>query len=310
MKIEQILYVADIAKTHSITQTAQRFFMSQQALSISLQKLEDEFACVLLDRSNKGAFLTAYGEEFLRDMLPIVHQYRLVKERLALQNERAEALKRLTGTIVIDAHVRTIETFMLDVMMRFGHLCPNMVYTLREKENMEIIDSIEKGEADIGVVFVPEFVLTDTNKDRVNPRCYFESIFSDSFVACLHKNHPLADRERLYFKDISSYDTVLFDMNEQMTMNPKIELGPQNCNQWFSKDVSFHKRLLRANKAISVITTFEFKKVYKEIPELVMMPIEDTMTSNINIVTSSDRALGTAAQAVRELLRHHDFALL
>lgn len=55
MKIEQVLYLEDIAKTHSITQTAQRFFMSQQSLSFSISKLEEEFSCVLdMNNSFKG----------------------------------------------------------------------------------------------------------------------------------------------------------------------------------------------------------------------------------------------------------------
>ena len=45
MKIEHIFYLNDIAQTHSISQTAQRFFISQQALSIAMKKLEDENRC-------------------------------------------------------------------------------------------------------------------------------------------------------------------------------------------------------------------------------------------------------------------------
>ena len=42
MKIEQIIYLTDIAQTHSMTQSAQRLFISQQALSFSIKKLEEE----------------------------------------------------------------------------------------------------------------------------------------------------------------------------------------------------------------------------------------------------------------------------
>lgn len=58
MKTEQLIYLEDIAKTHSISQTAQRFFISQQALGFSLTKLEEEFGVQLLERSNRGAELT------------------------------------------------------------------------------------------------------------------------------------------------------------------------------------------------------------------------------------------------------------
>ena len=84
MKIEQVLYLEDIAKTHSITQTAQRFFMSQQSLSFSISKLEEEFSCVLVERSNKGAKLTTMGEELLREMSPYARRYETLKEKFAI----------------------------------------------------------------------------------------------------------------------------------------------------------------------------------------------------------------------------------
>lgn len=91
MKIEQVLYLEDIAKTHSITQTAQRFFMSQQSLSFSISKLEEEFSCVLVERSNKGAKM---GEELLREMSPYARRYETLKEKFAIHSERLDTLKR------------------------------------------------------------------------------------------------------------------------------------------------------------------------------------------------------------------------
>ncbi|MBQ2860056.1 MAG: LysR family transcriptional regulator, partial [Peptococcaceae bacterium] len=42
MNIDQLKYFADLAKTNSITNTAKRMFISQQALSESIKRLENE----------------------------------------------------------------------------------------------------------------------------------------------------------------------------------------------------------------------------------------------------------------------------
>lgn len=42
MKTEQIKYFLDIAQTHSISRTAEHFFISQQAVSDAMKRLEDE----------------------------------------------------------------------------------------------------------------------------------------------------------------------------------------------------------------------------------------------------------------------------
>ena len=84
MKTEQIIYLNDIAKTQSISQTAQRFFISQQALSFSLKKLEEEFDTLFLNRSNHGVTLTQEGRLFLRKTQAMLDIYTDLKESLQL----------------------------------------------------------------------------------------------------------------------------------------------------------------------------------------------------------------------------------
>ena len=47
MRIEQLRYLSDIQNTHSISKTAKRFFVSQQAMSNSLKQLESELKITL-----------------------------------------------------------------------------------------------------------------------------------------------------------------------------------------------------------------------------------------------------------------------
>ena len=64
MKIEQIVYFLDIAQTQSISRTAERYFISQQAVSDAMKRLEQEFSCQLLRRKKNGVALTEEGEMF------------------------------------------------------------------------------------------------------------------------------------------------------------------------------------------------------------------------------------------------------
>lgn len=63
MRLEQLQYLVDVADTHSITSTAQNFFVSQQAASNSLKSLENEMDAIFLERSPSGVELTAQGQE-------------------------------------------------------------------------------------------------------------------------------------------------------------------------------------------------------------------------------------------------------
>ena len=62
MRIEQLLYLSEIAKTHSISIAANNLFVSQPAISTAIKKLEEELDVTLFSRSKNGVFLTPIGE--------------------------------------------------------------------------------------------------------------------------------------------------------------------------------------------------------------------------------------------------------
>lgn len=308
LKIEQVLYLEDIARTHSITQTAQRFFMSQQSLSFSISKLEEEFSCVLVERSNRGAKLTAMGEELLREMSPYARRYETIKKKFAIHSERLDTLKDLTGSIIIEAHVRTMETLVLEVLAYFKSICPKVVCTLIEKENVDIIEDVHAGLADIGIIFVPEYIIDTSREEDEDDSLKFEKILTDKFMICAHKNHPIAKNKEIYLADVSKYDIVLFDAHARMNIeSPYISNRSTQQNQIFSKDISAHKRLLLDQSAISCITAFEFKKLYKQYKELTILPIVEDLTSNITIVSTVHAQEKPFVKAFHRLLKRYGF---
>ena len=54
MRMEQLRCIVDIAKTGSLTSTAKRLFVSQQAVSKSISQLEEELGVNILIRSKNG----------------------------------------------------------------------------------------------------------------------------------------------------------------------------------------------------------------------------------------------------------------
>ena len=62
MRMEQLKYLVDIAETKSMSKTAERMFVSPQAVSQSIKQLETELDTELLVRTNMGVLLTEIGE--------------------------------------------------------------------------------------------------------------------------------------------------------------------------------------------------------------------------------------------------------
>ena len=67
MRLEQLEYVTEIAKCHSMTRAAANLFVTQPALSESLNSLERELDFTIFRRSKQGMTLTAAGEKFFEE---------------------------------------------------------------------------------------------------------------------------------------------------------------------------------------------------------------------------------------------------
>ena len=64
MNTLHLKYVAEVAKTGSITQAAENLFMAQPNLSKAIKELEETLGISIFRRTSKGVVLTEKGEEF------------------------------------------------------------------------------------------------------------------------------------------------------------------------------------------------------------------------------------------------------
>ncbi len=308
MKTEQIIYLDDIARTHSISQTAQRFFISQQALSFSLTKLEEEFGVTLLSRTNRGAELTKEGLLFLEKSRPILDTYRELKNELFLRTAEPAA-EELTpeGNLTIYSHARILEPLLVGLFEQYTRKYPQVSIQLYEKENIDSIEAIAKNEGDFGLIFVPDFFMTQ-DVDYVLPKnILLEQLFSDEFVVCCSSNHPLRNKKALKMSALTRTPVIMFDTNAAIHAPKGRPLPPVSSHQYNSANMAFHKAMIRRGLAVSLITSFEFRKLYFKHKDITALPIIDSPKSIINLVTNTSAPLTPAAKTFITMLKTYDF---
>ena len=64
MKIIQLEYFCAVCRYHSITQAAQKLYVTQPAISNAIRELEKEFSVSLFSRTKNHIVLTKEGEAF------------------------------------------------------------------------------------------------------------------------------------------------------------------------------------------------------------------------------------------------------
>ena len=65
MTLQQLKYVTIVAETGTITEAANRLYISQPSLTSAIHELEKEMNIVIFNRTNKGINITKEGGDFL-----------------------------------------------------------------------------------------------------------------------------------------------------------------------------------------------------------------------------------------------------
>jgi len=80
-KLEWLYYFEVLAEAETFQTAAERLFITQQALSLYLRRLEERMGVVLLQRFNQDKTLTPEGQRFLKALKPILTQVRQLQQR-------------------------------------------------------------------------------------------------------------------------------------------------------------------------------------------------------------------------------------
>ena len=81
MTLQQLRYVTMVAETGTITEAANRLYISQPSLTNAIHELEKEMNIVIFNRTNKGISLSREGEDFLGYARQILEQAGILNDK-------------------------------------------------------------------------------------------------------------------------------------------------------------------------------------------------------------------------------------
>lgn len=145
MTIEQLYYFVKIAESGSFTSASLKLFISQQALSISINNLEKELGVSLFQRSRKGVSLTVDGEYLYQQSKNLLSYYKKISEHFS-------TTLPLDGTVTIACNYRQKEYILSNTLSYFYARYPKVVFQFNLNERTEIISLVQKGEVDFGLL--------------------------------------------------------------------------------------------------------------------------------------------------------------
>lgn len=193
LELYRIFYIT--AQLGSISKAAKELFTSQPAVSQSIKLLEEKLGGQLFYRTPRGVSLTLEGEVLFKY---IEQGYGLMQtaERKFLE------LKNLTlGQIRIAACSTTCKYYLMKYLEEYSINFPNIKIYIKDQPTYKIVQALEAGEVDIGVL---NMNLENTNSLNINKVFKLQDCF---VVGEKYKN--ISKKQISLKKIIDSYPIIL-----------------------------------------------------------------------------------------------------
>lgn len=268
MNIEQMKYLIDISKTNSISNTARRLFISQQALSDSVRRLEKEFNCEILVRSRAGVTFTEAGKIILEAARTMVDQYE--KTEVALQ--RLNMQSSVQGTLTVGIAPMAISVLLNDLMVRMHKMYPEIQLVVLEQTYDVMLEELKEGRTDIAIFGCPVDTEAGPGQEELEDEALqVEVLYEDELVCVMDKNNPLALQGELTMEELQG-------MKRSMFITSKTEY-PMDGVIHYSNNTMMHQHLMQEDGVVTImpnqayLATFSQKRfIAKSIQHVAQVP--------------------------------------
>ena len=201
MNIQQLRYVVAIANSGTFREAAEKMYVSQPSLSISVRDLEKELGFKIFRRTSSGTFLTRRGMEFYEKAQDLVKGFDIFQNQYANPEEEKDEFS------IASQHY----DFLPPTITTFSQRYPDYKnFRIFESTTVQILDEVAQGHSEIGIIY-----LNNQNQKGIMQRVeklgleVIELIPFQTHIY-LREGHPLAKKKELVMEDLVDLPTVRF----------------------------------------------------------------------------------------------------
>jgi|GEM_PF-1739056 len=299
MHIDQLRYLVLIQRLGSINKASEQVHISQQALSTSIKKLENEVGHDLLIRHTHGVSLTKNGrllakfaEEMLKNLDDTLGQMRTTN---ALIHEKKENLQILFTPAVGN-------TFVPDISKLFTQAHPNTQLLLMEKEYGEITEMIfQDNTPALGLIgCLGNSLAKNSEKHKIF------SIYDDKLYIAIAKSHPLAKQKSVSLHTILKYPLAIYQGSHASANNVRFlleEAGEPNYLT-ITNSLSIYQNAILYQNALGFINKSALKN-HTALPDIIddviTLPIRNAPSLSFLAIATTDY-FNAHEQSIRDFL--------
>ena len=176
-----------VANEKSFSRAAEKLFRTQPAVSLAVQRLEQELGEKLIDRSGKDLILTDAG----RSVLDYARRFQSLQ--LELENSLAELRDNSAGRLTIGANESTT-LYLLQHIEKYRELYPKVKVQIRRSLSSKLPNELLDGNLELGVI----------SYDPADERIKSKVIYTDSLAFVVSPHHRLAGRKSIPLNELGA----------------------------------------------------------------------------------------------------------
>jgi LysR family transcriptional regulator, regulator for metE and metH len=190
LEIKHLRMIRSIAETGNMTQSANRLFLSQSALSQQLKDIEGKLNVNLFFRTRRKMILTSTGKKLLQTAEHVIE---------ALEDAELEIAKQAAGDrgeLKVGTQCVFCYKWLPRVMNVFQGKFPNIAFEIGNSEDLA------------GELEAKKFDLIITASPSPDDNYTYSPLFKDQMVCILPENHPFGTQSCIHLNDFSKVDLI------------------------------------------------------------------------------------------------------
>ena len=258
MEIQDLRYFVTVAQIRNITKAAEQLFISRQALSKSLHKLEKECGSKLFLRKNDGLQITPLGLEVLEKTIPVLDSFAALEQTIHTTTRNKSKIRIAIG-------LGTMNSLSPRIFADFRRDHPEIELSIHEDCDEDVRKDLEMEQADIGILNSSPGKLTR-----------FDAMLIQEWPILLQVSirNPLSAKDRIVPKDLHGQSFVTLgercDMHSVLVEHCyKVNAFPNFVLETIDSNVANH--MVYNNSAISLSTPYQ---ISEENSDMRVLPVD------------------------------------
>ncbi|MEX0871898.1 MAG: LysR family transcriptional regulator [Aquisalimonadaceae bacterium] len=292
LKLRQLVVFDAVLAEGSLVKAAEVLSLTQPAVTKTVQAMEEILGVPLLQRTSRGIVATIYGRAVGARIKAVLAEVRYLGDDLTT------LAAGKGGHIVVGTLISAAAWLLPEAIVRLKERSPEVVVTLQEGTNDQLMPQLITGEIDLVIGRVP---------DKVYAGVHHEAFYDEQLCAVARVGHPLAAAGRLNIADLADFPWILPipDSPVRAVAEQLFRDGgrPLPRNRMDSLSILTNVSIMRRSDAVCLLPR-DVANHYVRQQVLTILPLRQTVPfGRMGLSRAAERNQTPAAHALIEALR-------